>query len=192
MARPKEFDRNRALDKAMRIFWRQGYEATSIQNLVDGMGINRQSIYDTFGDKQALFVEALSYYEQLEGAQILQALEQPGSVKAAIRQVFQLVLDKVPEERELGCLMVNSTLELVGLDTKLAAVVTDNLKNSEGLFYRTLVRAQEQGELATDRDLTALARFLASSLRGLRVSSKAVKDLKALQDIVDVTLSVLD
>lgn len=192
MARPKEFDRQRVLNKAMQVFWQNGYEATSMQALVEGMGINRQSIYDTFGDKQALFIEAVRYYEEVEGTKVLNALTQPGSAKAAIRQAFDIVLEKPLEEQQRGCFMVNTTVEFSSRSCAITELVRKTLTDSEELFYQILVRAQEQGEIGTGRNLQALARFLVSSFRGLRVTSKAITDKQVLQDIVTVTLSVLD
>ena len=192
MARPKEFDRTRVLDKAMRLFWARGYEAVSIQDLVEAMGINRQSLYDTFGDKQALFGEALAYYISSEGSKVEEVLAQAGSAKAAIAQAFQLVLEKPADELTWGCLIVNSSVEKPCISPEVSGVILDNLEHSDELFYYTLVRAQQQGELPAEKDLRALARFLANSFSGLRVTSKSIKDHKVLQDIVDVTLSVLN
>src|ERR1700730_2144482 len=78
MARQKEFDRDEVLHKAMEVFWSRGYEASSIQDLVKRMGINRQSLYDTFGDKHTLYLQALDRYREVEGRKIVELLEQPG------------------------------------------------------------------------------------------------------------------
>src|SRR6266852_1410049 len=93
MARPKEFDRDQALQKAMEVFWSRGYEAASIQDLVKHMGINRQSLYDTFGDKHALYLQALDRYREVEGRKLLELLERPGSVKKSLRQLFEGVVE---------------------------------------------------------------------------------------------------
>src|SRR5918911_4112509 len=93
MARRKEFNRDEALHKAMEVFWARGYEAASINDLVEHMGINRQSLYDTFGDKHSLYLQALDRYREVEGRKMFEALEQPGSVKRALRQLFQGVVE---------------------------------------------------------------------------------------------------
>src|SRR5215212_5927342 len=89
MARHKEFEREEALRRAMEVFWSRGYEATSVGDLVEHMGINRQSLYDTFGDKHSLYLQALDRYREVEGRKMFELLEQPGSVKRALRRLFQ-------------------------------------------------------------------------------------------------------
>ena len=93
MARHKEFDRDEALHKAMEVFWSRGYEAASVNDLVRHMGINRQSLYDTFGDKHALYLQALDRYREVEGRRMFEILDRPGSVKKALRQLFQGVVE---------------------------------------------------------------------------------------------------
>src|ERR1700738_300379 len=93
MARQKEFDREEALHKAMEVFCTRGYQAASIQDLVKHMGINRQSLYDTFGDKHALYLQALDRYREIEGRKLFELLERPGPVKNKLRQLFQGLVD---------------------------------------------------------------------------------------------------
>src|SRR5882762_5197437 len=106
MARHKEFDRDEALHKAMEVFWSRGYKATSIQDLVKHMGINRQSLYDTFGDKHALYLLALDRYREIEVRKLFDLLERPGSVKKNLRQLFAAVVEGAlgdrSEERRVG------------------------------------------------------------------------------------------
>lgn len=193
MARPKEFDPDRALEKAIDMFWCQGYEATTMQDLVDAMGINRQSIYDTFGDKHALFVTALQHYGDVQIASIVQTLESPGSAKAAIRQLFSNIVDRRSHSQSYnGCMMVNSTVELAARDPAIERQANNDVVRTEEVFYNALLRAREGGEISPQRNLKELARFLNNSLRGLQVMAKATSDLAMLQDIVNVTLSVLN
>src|SRR5882724_7701878 len=113
MGRHKEFDREETLHKAMEVFWSRGFEAASIQQLVKHMGINRQSLYDTFGDKHALYLQALDRYHEVEGRKVFELLEQPGSVKKTLRQLFESVVEKSLRDRELrGCFMGNAMSEL--------------------------------------------------------------------------------
>src|SRR5258708_33708597 len=88
MARQKEFDRDEVLHKAMEVFWTRGYEGASVQDLVKHMGINRQSIYDTFGDKHALFLQALDRYREIQSRKVFAVLERPGSMEQNLRQLF--------------------------------------------------------------------------------------------------------
>ena len=193
MARHKEFDRDEALHKAMDVFWSRGYEATSIEHLVRQIGINRQSLYDTFGDKHALFLQALDHYHEVEGRKVFELLKQPGSVKKALRQLFESIVEKSLCDREWrGCFMGNATSELAGRCKETAARTGSYMAAAEETFYRALLRGKKEGELKGVRDPRAVARFLNSSLQGMALMAKATHDRKTLEDVVKVTLSVLD
>ena len=193
MARHKEFDRDEVLHRAMEVFWSRGYEAASIQDLVMHMGINRQSLYDTFGDKHALYLQALDRYRQVEGGRLVELLERPGSVKKGLRQLFSEVVEKAlrdPEHR--GCFMGNATLELAGRCKKTASKTCSNMVTMEDAFYRALLRGAKEGEISAVRDPRAVACFFYCMLQGLVLMAKARQDRKKLNDVVKVTLSVLD
>jgi TetR/AcrR family transcriptional repressor of nem operon len=193
MARHKEFDRDETLHKAMEVFWSRGYEAASIQDLVKHMGINRQSLYDTFGDKHALYLLALDRYREVEGRRIFELLEQPGSVKKSLRRLFEGIVEgSLGDRQRRGCFMGNATSELAGRCKETAARTCSNMAATEEALYRTLLRGKKEGELKNLRDLRAVARFLSSSLQGLALMAKATQHRKTLDDVVKVTLSVLD
>ena len=193
MARHKEFDRDEALHKAMEVFWSRGYEAASIQDLVEHMGINRQSLYDTFGDKHALFLQALDRYHEIESRKLFDLLERPGSVRKALRQLFSFVIEgALCEGGRRGCLMVNAMSELAGRCEATAEKTCRNMEAVENAFYRALLRGKQDGELKGVREPRAVARFLYSSFQGLVLMAKATRDRKTLEDVVRVTLSVLD
>lgn len=193
MARTREFDRTVALDKAMRLFWRRGYEATSMRDLVDEMGVGRGSLYAAFGDKRRLFLEALDRYESTEGAAIAAALAEPGPVKAAIGRVFAIAIARsLDDGRGRGCLMVNSMVELAPHDAAVAERAAAALAGSEAAFTARLARAQAEGEIAPDHDPRRLARSLGNTVRGLRVTAKATGDRTVLEDIMGAALAALD
>ena len=193
MARHKEFDRDEVLHKAMEVFWSRGYEAASIQGLVDHMGINRQSLYDTFGDKHSLYLLALDRYREVEGRRVFELLDRPGSVKATLRQLFEGVVERsLCDVQRRGCFIGNAMSELAGRCRETAARTGTNMAATEMAFYRTLLRGKKEGELKRVRDPRAVARFLNCSLQGLLLVAKSTKDRKTLEDVVEVTLSVLD
>ena len=193
MARPKEFDRDEALHKAMEVFWSRGYEAASIQDLVEHMGINRQSLYDTYGDKHALFLQALDRYHEVESRKLFEQLERPGSVRKMLRQLFTGVIEgSLCDGEGRGCLMNNAMSELAGRCKATAEKTCRNMLAVEGAFYRALLRGKKDGELKGVREPRAVARFLYSSFQGLVLMAKAKSDRKTLEDVVKVTLSVLD
>jgi len=193
MARQKEFDRDETLQKAMEVFWSRGYEAASIGDLIKHMGINRQSLYDTFGDKHTLYLLALDRYREVESRRTFELLEQPGSVKKSLRQLFEGTVEKaLCDEQRRGCFMGNATSELAGRCKETAARTRSNMASMQETLYRALLRGKKEGELKGVRDPRAVARFLYSSLQGLVLVAKATQDRKTLDDVVKVTLSVLD
>ena len=193
MARQKEFDRDEVLHKAMEVFWTRGYEGASIQDLVKHMGINRQSIYDTFGDKHSLFLQALDRYCEIQSRKVFDVLERPGSMKRNLRQLFEeTVARALSAEGRRGCFVGNSMSELAGRCKATATRTCNSLASAEKIFRRALERGREQGELPRVRDTRAVARFLYCNLQGLLLIAKATRDRKLLSDVVKVTLSVLD
>ncbi|MGB0384132.1 MAG: TetR/AcrR family transcriptional regulator [Ardenticatenaceae bacterium] len=191
MPRHKEFDQNKVLDKAIELFWRQGYHATSIQHLVAHLGISRSSLYDTFGDKHSLFLSALTRYTQQGSSHTKQVLGTKLGYEA-IELLFEgLVEQAVNDSLCRGCFIANSTTELAVNDDQVANKVYRNRCDYEALFYDFLVRAQANGEVSAKHDARALARFLFSAIQGIAVIAKTRPERQVLEDIVNVTLSVL-
>lgn len=193
MARKKEFDQEQVLEKAMETFWCYGYEGTSIQDLVQNMGINRGSLYDTFKDKRSLFKAALIHYSDTFVNSMFAALKNPNASKQEIVHLFYELVEKaVADSKRKGCLITNSVVEIGHHDPEIAAHLAAEVKKVEELLYKVLVKAKEKGEIQPDKDLRALARHLLCSLKGLRVISKVNPDREVLLDMVAVTLSVLE
>lgn len=192
VTRPKEFELEVVLDRAMQVFWSRGYEATSIQHLVDRMGIQRGSLYDTFGDKRALFFAAIERYDRVVTAKLLATLDGPTSGKEAIERFFRLKVElALAPRRPRGCLVTNSAAELASRDRGAAARVAAVMTKLEAAFQRAVVRAQQAGEVDRTRDPRALARFLTSSAQGLSVMAKTFPERPILEDIVRVTMTAL-
>lgn len=192
MARQRGFDRDAALDRAMAAFWSRGYGATSVEMLVARMGIQRGSLYATFGDKRSLFLAALERYQRVVTRELLEALAAPGPALEAIRRFFVLRVDQsLDRRRPPGCLVTNSAVELTRLDRGAAAKVGGSLAGLEAAFFRALERARAQGELTDARDLRGLARFLTSSAQGLSVMAKAFPERAVLEDVVHIVLAAL-
>jgi TetR/AcrR family transcriptional repressor of nem operon len=190
--RPPEFEREVVLDRAMRAFWSRGYEATSIQHLVERTGIQRGSLYGAFGDKRALFLAAIEHYDRVMTAKLLATLDAPGSGLGAIRRFFRLKVDAAQERsRPRGCLVTNSATELASRDRRTASRIGATLGRIEAAFHRAVIRGQQAGEIDPERDARALARFLTSSAQGLSVMAKASPERAPLEDIVQVTMEVV-
>ena len=193
MARQKEFDPEEVLHRAMEVFSACGYEGTSIRDLVKHMRINRQSIYDTFGDKHSLFLQALDRYREIQSRKVFEVLERPGSMKKNLRRLFEeTVARALSAEGRRGCFIGNSMSELAGRCKETATRTCNSVASAEKMFQKALQRGKEQGELRRVSDTRAVARFLYSNLQGLLLMAKATRDRKLLNDVVKVTLSVLD
>jgi TetR/AcrR family transcriptional repressor of nem operon len=189
MGRPREFDPDEALDRAVQVFWTRGFERTSVEDLTESMGIQRGSLYATFGDKHQLFLRALDRYEERFYRDTLRYLEE-GSARDGIRRVFeQVVSDCACSGGAKGCFITNTAVALAEDDPETASRVRSNLLRLERAFEAALTRAGE--ETLGGREPRTLARFLTTSLQGLRVLSRCCVELDVLNDAVEVTLSVL-
>lgn len=190
MPRTKEFDPDCALDSAMQLFWEKGYEATSVQDLVERMEINRFSLYSTFGSKHDLFLKALDRYRDRVVSEALRAMEDTDGGLALIRRYFQATLKFVSSKQGWhGCLMTNSAVELPH-DLEAGAKVQAHLKRLEDAFYRQLRHAQRTGELNSKRRPRELARYLTGVAQGLGVLSRGSPGRRALKSYVDTALSI--
>ena len=190
MPRTKEFEPGEVLDAAMQLFWCKGYAATSLRDLLDGMGIGYGSFYNTFGDKHALFLASLDRFRELRTSWIDEVLEDSGL--SGIEVVFRRTVDGlVGFEPRRGCLLANTAVELGPHDAEVAAKISRYVRHTEAVFERAVIRAQEAGEIPVDRDPRALARFLVNALHGLRVLARVGTDRAVLEDAVRVALDVL-
>ena len=163
-----------------------------MEALLQTMGIARQSLYDTFGDKHALFLAALERYMGARDGGMSSELGSARSAKRAIREIFMAIVSESSAHKKRGCFGVNSAMELAPHDADVARLIAIRQRSVEEVFFRALERAREQGELSPKKDTRALARFLLAALQGLRVSAKADPHSPALADIAEVALQTLD
>jgi TetR/AcrR family transcriptional repressor of nem operon len=193
MPRAKAFDHDQALDRAMRLFWRKGYDATSIDDLVRAMGINRASMYGAFGDKRRLFLAAMDRYVAKVSASRLADLRRPGSAKAAIRRYFQRRVEfSAGDGRRLGCLLTNAAIEMAPRDPTIEARLQRAFGAVDAAFGRVIRRGQMRGEIDQRKSARAIARFLVGATQGIRVLARARPDCRSLHDIVNIALTALD
>ncbi|MDA5282185.1 TetR/AcrR family transcriptional regulator [Streptomyces sp. Isolate_45] len=194
MARTKEFDPDAALQSALELFWRRGYEATSMADLVEHLGIGRASIYATFGNKRELYLKSLDRYNENRDSDLLGELSQPGPALPSVRTVVRrFATEANSDDRRLkGCFVTNTAAELGAHDAAAARRVEASWDHVETLLRSALVRAQAQGELPSDRDPRALARMLLVLMQGLRVVGKASQDPGRVRDAAEQALTLLD
>lgn len=193
MARTKEFDPDAALRAALELFWRRGYEATSMSDLVTHLGIGRASLYATFGSKRELYLKALEQYERERFPHLLEDLSRPGPVLPGVRALVRRSAAEATEEalRLRGCFVTNTAAELAPHDATVARRVERSWDQLETVLHTALVRARAQGELPADRDPLALARTLLVLLQGLRVVGKASADPARVRDAAEQVLALL-
>ena len=191
MSRSKEFDAGTVLLKAMVLFWRNGYEKTSMQDLVDDMNIHRRSIYDTFGDKKSLFLRALQLFEESTERRMKQTIKPIQSVKSSIRELFEMIVFPI-DERPPGCLIVNTAIEMTSHEPEIAARINKSFLKTEALILELLVQGQMSGEISDQLEVEKVASSIHNSLIGLRVLAKTTDDKEKLQNIMDTTLAILD
>ncbi|MEV0112765.1 TetR/AcrR family transcriptional regulator [Streptomyces sp. NPDC050844] len=196
MARPRTFDEERALDAAMRAFWANGYEATSTQDLCDATGLGRSSIYNTFSSKHDLFQRALArYMDAMTATQIEIMTDTERSPMERIRALFARIVDSEFECREdghsIGCLTVNTTVELAGRDPAAAELLAHDLAVRLAAFQDTIRAGQSSGDITSPRDAADLARFLNAVIGGMRVAAQGGADRAALEAITETALDAL-
>ena len=188
IGRPREFDAEKALDRALEVFWRQGYEGSSLADLTKAMGINRPSMYAAFGDKESLFRRALDRYEQGPSGFIRRALEEP-SARSAVELMFRGTIDSLTDrKRPQGCLLVQGALacskESEGIRQELIA----RRSAGEDAMKERFRRAKNEGELADNVDADALAEFYVTVLRGMGVQAAGGASKKELEQVAAMAL----
>jgi AcrR family transcriptional regulator len=183
MARPKEFKQDIALRKAVRVFCRQGFAATSTDELMRAMGVGRQSMYDTFGDKRALFLKALETYVTESVQSINAELEKPGSALSALRSALATFAEREDLSSAEGCMGLNAISEFGQRDADVTRITRKAASMQRQTLMHVLARAKEQGELNPDADLASMADFFESTLAGIRMAAKAGKSRQALRSI---------
>ena len=189
MARTKEFDQEQALDAAMHLFWKQGYEATSIQELVDATGVQRQSLYDTFGSKHEIFLQSLMRYQALAGHQLSNLTKShPRGGLPLIRSIFESCASQTVCDAR-GCFATNCAAELGTSDEAVAERVRIGRDGLEQVFERCLVQAKDARELEDKSSVSALAQFLVNAFFGLRLLARTRPTKAMIDNVVSVTLA---
>jgi len=173
LSRPREFDPDAVLERAMRVFWRQGYHATSVEELVTATGVNRASLYATFGDKHALFVASIARYAETNLAVLRRTLHDAARAVDGIRAVVEIFATiSSSQAGAMGCLLGTATLELLPHDGEVSALVARCYAARRKEFEIALARAQVQGDVRGDIDVPATAAYLVTHLQGMRMMGK--------------------
>jgi TetR/AcrR family transcriptional repressor of nem operon len=189
MARSKEFKTERALGAAMNIFWRHGYEKTSLEMLMQEMGIARQSLYDTFGDKRALYLRAMAFYRQRTNSSLRQLLETAPTVKEGFTRILLGLVAESGEQHARGCLLLSANMGRAIDDEEIATFLKENQTEVESIFAGVLRRAQRTGELPAGQNPGALAKFFVVTIQGMRAMARLNSDRRALRQVAKIALA---
>ena len=193
MPRPKEFNPDDAIEKAMQVFWHKGYEATSMEDLLTAMNLNRGSLYGTFGDKRQLFLKVIDRYCHGFVGEKFSLLDQPGLALPTLRRFIDGMIEgALADPQRRGCLIANTVMELSPHEEEIAGRLRQVLKTAEDTFFRVLVRAKQQGELSDHKDPRTLARFLTTMMQGAIVMIKAGTPAEVVKQTAETALSILD
>lgn len=192
MARPKTFDENQTLEKAVGLFWRKGYHASSIQDVVDTLGINRASLYDTYGDKHTLYVKALQRYRAAQSQAMTEIMQEQGGAVNRIKTLLETIIETALNDPERkGCFMVNTAMELVNQDAEIARIAADYQRETENALEQLIRDGQRSGEFTMMRDARVLAQFVFCSINGLQLAGKTNPDRNTLGQIAGMVLKAL-
>ncbi|GMN10365.1 TetR/AcrR family transcriptional regulator [Croceitalea sp. MTPC9] len=193
MPRTKQFDKQEVLEKAMELFWEKGFHATSIQDLVTSLGINRASLYDTFGGKEALFESAFQLYRQISTKHIQQIFESEPNVKQGFKVLFEKAIEESTNDIcKKGCFVVNTTTELIPGDDKIQKILLENKNNAETLFADYVQKGIGTGQIDSTKEAREIGSMLFTLFNGIRVLAKVDTNPNKLKKVVNLGLSVLD
>jgi TetR/AcrR family transcriptional repressor of nem operon len=193
MGRLKEFDEDKAIDRAIDCFWARGYEATSVRDLAEHMGIGGASLYNAYGGKRALFATALERYADRTSRQRIARLEETGRPKEAIGAFFAELIDRsLADPQRRGCLFVNSALDVAPHDAEVGQAVAGYLDEVRAFFQRCIAAAQAAGGISARLDAVETSHHLLGVLIGLRVLARTHANRETLEAVAWPALRLLD
>lgn len=191
MGRPRSFDLDRALDRALKVFWRKGYEGTSLTDLTKAMGVNRPSLYAAFGDKEVLFRKALDRYSNGPAAYTQEALKEP-TARAVVERLLRGAADLNTAPRSPGgCLMVQGALACSESAESIRQELTASRAAGEAAIRQRFEHAKSNGDLPADIDPADLARYVATIIYGIAVQAAGGASRAKLQRVVEMALRTL-
>lgn len=192
MARKKEFEEEYVLEKAMHLFWEKGYSATSMQDLVEAMGISRSSMYDTYGDKRDLFLTTLRAYKKKYADGTIKLLESGDNVLVSVETILNNVFIEAQQEKcSKGCYLVNSAVEVAIFDKEINEIVNQNYNEMIQAFTKAVEKGQERGLVTTKHTAGDLATFIYNTISGMWVLSKTQTNKDIFDSIISITINTL-
>lgn len=192
MARPRTFNEQEVLLKAMRVFWKQGYESTSLSDLLTVTGLSKSSLYDSFGNKRDLFLAAFEIYRMERMRMLGQYLTSQPTAYASIEAFFRMVLEHArQDEKPFGCMSVNEAVEFGPHDVEVQQLVERDFQGIEDALEAAILRGQRDGSIALEKDAKKLARALMVTHQGLQLMARSRTEASRLDDALSVMLDAL-
>lgn len=197
MARPQQFDREEVLDQALLVFWKQGFEAASIQDLVDATGLNRGSLYNSFGDKDELFTLVMERYRATAPTKPLVIAandpEDTANTRVLISTFFDALVERAQNDGDYkGCLLTNTAAGFYGCSDAMADWVRETLQGLEQTLTTLVKRGQVRGDIASEAKASAIARSMVASAQGLNVLARTGASTQMLKDIAAMSVRIMD
>jgi len=192
LGRPLEFDPNNVLDAAMHVFWRNGFEATSLQDLLKSMSLSKSSFYQTFSSKEKLFHQCLKHYQEQIVTKLEFDLNEANSGIEFIQHAFSSIANEARKENEQkGCLVINTANEFGQKNNEIASLVRQSLEKFESIFLQAIKQAQNEGAIAKTKNAKVLAQYLVGNMGGIKSMVKAGMNKKQINQIVNVVIESL-
>ncbi len=192
MPRPPAFDRSDVVLRATDVFWRRGFQGTSVADLVRATGLNPGSLYAAFGSKKGVFLEVLRGYQEDTASRLARTLDEAPTPLEGIRRFFDGLVGEIREEDgPRGCLMVNTLLEYSRHDADVQRQLSAGLARMEQLFRRAIAEARDRGELDDSIDPAVAAAFLVNNIWGIRVTCRGRPSPEALRGVIETVLAAL-
>ncbi|CAM1362928.1 TetR/AcrR family transcriptional regulator [Tenacibaculum xiamenense] len=186
MPKTETFDKEQVINQAREVFHSKSYNATSMQDLVDATGLNRSSIYNSFGSKHELYLECLKSYQSDSKCRIENIIDKDNCSLKILENIFSMNMNN-----SKGCLINNCTSEMANQDDTIKAFLTSNQKGMTGLFEKIVQSGQEQGAINKNKSAREYALYLLATFQGLSMANILENDRKEIESIIKTTLSVL-
>ena len=189
--RPREFKTEQVIEAAMQQFWRAGYEATSLQDLLQVMHLSKSSLYQTFGSKHELFLRSIDFYQQSLVDEIYKSLSNSRTSKAFLKQLLENVIAEAASKKKKGCLLVNTVNELSHRDKTVSKAVLIAFRNVENVIRLAVEQGKKEGTIKTAVSTETLVDYIITNISGLRTMAKSGADKSRLASVVNIIMKTV-
>jgi TetR/AcrR family transcriptional regulator, transcriptional repressor for nem operon len=189
--RPREFNTEQALEAAMQQFWRVGYEATSLQDLLEAMNLSKSSLYQTFGSKHELFLRSIDFYQQASVDELYESLNNSRTSKAFLKRLLEDVIAEAALKKKKGCLLVNTVNELAHRDKAVSTAVLNGFNNVANVIRDAIERGKKEGAIKSSISTDTLVNYIVTNVSGLRTMVKSGADKIELVLVINMIMKTV-